>query len=62
MKKLLSYKDCAAELGVSVETVKKCVKKGLFPVVRFTKRLVKIDADKLLQFIEAGGVAATKSA
>ena len=58
LTKLLSYTQAAELLGVSHVSIKRYVSKGLLPVVRFSKRMVKIPLDKLEAVIEAGGLEA----
>jgi excisionase family DNA binding protein len=58
MIKLLSYPEAAKMLGVSVISIKRYVSNGIIPVVRFSKRMVKIPQDKLEAVIEAGGIDA----
>jgi len=53
--RLLTYAECAKELGMSVVSIKRFVGKGILPVVRFSSHMVRIPADKLEALIAAGG-------
>ena len=55
MTKLLSYPEAAEQLGVSVVSLKRYITRGIIPVVRFSKHMVKIPLDKLEALIEKGG-------
>lgn len=57
---LLSFKEAAALLGVSAVSVKRWTLAGYLPVVRLSKRLVRIPLDKLKAFIDAGGITASE--
>lgn len=49
---LLSRRDVAARLTVSVETVKRREREGLLPAVRFNSRLIRYrlkDVEKLIE-------------
>jgi len=58
LTKLLSYSQAAELLGVSHVSIKRYVSSGILPVVRFSKRMVKIPLDKLEAVIKAGGIKA----
>jgi excisionase family DNA binding protein len=60
MTKLLTYSEAAELLGVSRISIKRYVARGVIPVTRFSKRMVKIPQDKLEAVIAAGGVEAGK--
>ncbi len=49
---LLTYKDAASSLGVTVRTIKNWVKAQYFPVVRLSARTVRIRQQDLDCFIE----------
>jgi len=56
MTNLLSYTEAAKLLGISEVSAKRYGASGLLPVVRFSKRMVRIPLDKLEALIEAGGI------
>lgn len=56
IKKLFDYKETANYLNVSVRTVQRWASIGRLPVVRFSKRTVKIPVNKLNSLIESGGI------
>jgi excisionase family DNA binding protein len=58
LPKLLSYLEASELLGVSQVSIKRYVSNGILPVVRFSKRMVKIPLDKLEAVIAAGGIDA----
>ena len=54
--RLLNYREAAEIYGLSEISVKRYAAIGLIPVVRFSKRMVRIPQDKLEIFIEGGGI------
>jgi len=56
MTNLLSYTEAAKLLGISEVSVKRYVWSGLLPVVKFSKRMIRIPQDKLEAVVEAGGI------
>jgi excisionase family DNA binding protein len=56
MTKLLSYKEAAELLGVSVVSLKRYVGRGVIPTIRFSKRMVRVPLDKLETMMENGGL------
>jgi len=62
MIKLFSYAEAAKELEVSIESIKRYVKKGVLPTVKFSSHMIRIPADKLMRFVETGGLVDSKGA
>jgi excisionase family DNA binding protein len=55
-KKLLSFKEAAEIMTISVVTVKRLASKKILPTVHFSRRSVRIPFDGLMAFLEAGGI------
>lgn len=60
MVKLFTYAEAAKELELSIESIKRYVKKGVLPTVRFSSHMVRIPADKLEELISNGGLDNSK--
>jgi excisionase family DNA binding protein len=58
MSELLKPATAASRLNVSMPTIRRMMKDGRLPVLRFGGRVVRIDEDDLLRFIQARREAA----
>ncbi len=55
--RMLAYSEVSEALGVSVSTISRLVTTGELGSVRSGKRAVRIPAEALAQFIDAGGIS-----
>lgn len=58
MEDLIDYEDAAKILGIEVVTVKKWVKTGRIPCIKFSSRCTRFKRSDLDKFIESARVEA----